>query len=117
MCGTYHRMRWNVQILPAAALAVFVLAGGVLVPIEVARAQSADERQARCVLAAIRDTRSAVAVQFIRSACNWLALNADSLLNAEIKPYYLCRVQNLPGAQSDAAAQAVVSACRTAYPP
>jgi hypothetical protein len=117
MSETYHRMRWNVQILPAAALAVFVLARGVLVPIEVARAQSADERQARCVLAAIRDTRSAVAVQFIRSACNWLALNADSLLNAEIKPYYLCLVQNLAGAQSDAAAQAVVSACRTAYPP
>ena len=105
------------QTLPAAALALFAVAGAFLVPLEVAKAQTADERQARCVLAAIRDTRSAVAVQFIRSACGWLALNGDSLLNAEIRPYYLCLVQNLPGAQSDAAAQAVVSACRTAYPP
>jgi hypothetical protein len=105
------------QTVSATFLAAFVLAGAVFVPIKVAKAQSADERQARCVLAAIRDTRSAVAVQFIRSACSWLALNADSLLNAQIKPYYLCLVQNLTGAQADAAAQAVVTACRTAYPP
>lgn len=110
-------MRCNMQTVSATFLAAFVLAGAVFVPIKVAKAQSADERQARCVLAAIRDTRSAVAVQFIRSACSWLALNADSLLNAQIKPYYLCLVQNLTGAQADAAAQAVVTACRTAYPP
>src|SRR5215470_14427416 len=74
------------------------------------------ERQAQCELAAIRDTRSALAVQVIRSACNWLVVNADSLLNEQNRPYYLCLVQNLSGAQSDAATQAIVSACRTANP-
>jgi hypothetical protein len=97
-------------------LAAVVLAGSVFAPSEATRAQSTAERQAACELSAIRDTRSAFAVQLIRSACNWLALNADSLLNEQNNKYNLCLIQNLSGAQSDAAAQAIASACRTANP-
>ena len=98
-------MRILVTVLAASILAAFARP-------ETAKAQSSVVQQAQCELAAIRDTRSAVAVQFIRSACNWLALNGDSLLNARNKGYYVCLLQNLSGVQSDAAAQAVVSACR-----
>jgi hypothetical protein len=97
-------------------LAASVLAGAVFAPSEATRAQSTAERQAACELSAIRDTRSALAVQLIRSACNSLALNADSLLNEQNNRYNLCLVQNLSGAQSDAAAQAIAAACRTANP-
>jgi len=97
-----------------AFLALFMLA--VFLPAGAARAQSTAEQQAQCELAAIRDTRSLLAIQLIRSACNWLALNADSLLNEENRKYYICLVQNLSGVQADAAAQAVASACRTANP-
>jgi hypothetical protein len=93
-----------------------VLAGLVSAPREVTKAQSTAEQQASCELSAIRDTRSVLAVQLIRSACNWLALNADSLLNEQNKKYYICLVQNLSGAQTDAAAQVIASACRTANP-
>jgi hypothetical protein len=79
-------------------------------------AQSATQTQAQCELSAIGNTRSAFAIQTIRSACNWLALNGDSLLNESLKGYYLCLVQNLSGAQSDAAAGAIVSSCRAANP-
>jgi hypothetical protein len=64
-------------------LAAIVLAGVVFAPSDATRAQSTAERQAACELSAIRDTRSALAVQLIRSTCNWLALNADSLLNEQ----------------------------------
>jgi hypothetical protein len=100
-----------VQRVILAALTLVVLA-----PTELAKAQSAIERQAQCELASIRDTRSPLAVQLIRSACNWLALNADSLLNEQNKKYYLCLVQNLSGAQSNDAAQTIAAACRTANP-
>ena len=103
----------GVRVLIPAAI---VLVGAVFAPIEAIRAQSAPERQAACELSSIRDTRSALAVQLIRSACNWLALNADSLLNERNKNYYICLAQNLSGSQSDAAAQAIASACRTANP-
>jgi len=88
----------------------------VLAPTELAKAQGTMERQAQCELVSIRDTRSPLAVQLIRSACNWLALNGDSLLNEQNKKYYLCLVQNLSGAQSNDAAQAIASACRAANP-
>jgi hypothetical protein len=97
--------------MPRAAA---VIMAAVVLPVvaqpDAARAQS--ERQAQCELSAIRDTRSPAAIQNIRSACNWLALNGDSLLNESLKPYYLCLVQNLSGAQSDAAVGPIVSACR-----
>ena len=81
-----------------------------------ALAQSDMERQAQCELSFIRDTRSPVAIQYIRSACNWLALNGDSLLNEGSKGYYICLVQQLSGAQANEAAAAVISACRTSNP-
>ena len=81
-----------------------------------AAAQSDQEKQAQCELSFIRDTRSALAVQYIRSACNWLVLNGDSLLNERSRGYYICLVQQLSGAQSNEAAGAIISACRTANP-
>ena len=99
-----------------AILATFIIVAAVFAPSRSAMAQDAIERQAQCELSAIRDTRSLLAVQTIRSACNWLALNADSLLNERNMKYYVCLVQNLSGAQSDAAAQAIVSACRASNP-
>ncbi len=78
------------------------------------RAQSAAQRQAQCELSAIGTTRSAVALQTIRTACNWLVINEGSLLNESLRPFYLCLVQNLAGTQDDRAANAVVSACRAA---
>jgi hypothetical protein len=79
-------------------------------------AQTDLERKAQCELSAIRDTRSALAVQYIRSACNWLVVNGDSLLNASSKGYYVCLVRQLSGAQSNEAAAAIMSACRTSNP-
>jgi hypothetical protein len=100
-----------------ATPAAMVVAGTLLLSPGAVIAQGTLERQARCELSAIRDTRSAVAVQLIRSACNWLALNGDSLLNESLKPYYDCIVRQLSGAQADEAAAAIVSACRRSYPP
>ncbi len=94
----------------AAILSAIVLAGPVICPFEPASAQSVN--QAQCELSAIGNTRSVLALQTIRSACNWLALNGDSLLNESLRPYYTCLVQHLSGAQDDAAAGAIVSACR-----
>jgi hypothetical protein len=100
-----------------AVRAAVVIAGTLFSSGGPVRADTSMEKQAQCELSAIRDTRSAVAVQFIRSACNWLALNGDSLLNERGKNYHLCLVQQLSGAQADEAAAAIVSACRTSYPP
>ncbi len=91
-------------------------AAGALLSAGPAAAQSTEEKQARCELSAIRDTRSALAVQYIRSACNWLALNGDSLLNERSRGYYICLVQQLSGAQGNDAAAAIISACRTSNP-
>ncbi|MCA6126055.1 hypothetical protein J6500_29805 [Bradyrhizobium sp. WSM 1704] len=79
-------------------------------------ADSASEQQARCELSAIRDTRAAVAVQSIRSACNWLALNGGSLLHERSKGYYLCLIRELSGVQGNQAAEAIISACRRTNP-
>jgi len=94
-----------------------VVAGTLLSCAGSAVAQSSLEKQAQCELSAIRDTRSGLAIQFIRSACNWLSLNGDSLLNEGSKGYYVCLVRQLSGAQADEAAAAIVSACRTSSPP
>jgi hypothetical protein len=105
---------------PGAArpLAAVVIAAGMLLSsAQIVAAQTDIERQAQCELSAIRDTRSALAVQYIRSACNWLVVNRDSLLNASSRGYYVCLVQQLSGAQSNEAAAAILSACRASYPP
>jgi hypothetical protein len=100
----------------AQAMSAIALAGAVICLSESSRAQSATEKQAQCELSAIRNTRSAVAVQSIHTACNWLAVNEGSLLNESLRGFYICLVQNLSGAQDDGAAAAIVSACRRAYP-
>lgn len=79
-------------------------------------AQTEIERKGQCELSAIRDTRSPLAVQYIRSACNWLAVNGDSLLNESSRGYYVCLVRQLSGAQANEAAAAIISACRTTNP-
>jgi hypothetical protein len=95
-----------------AILSAIVVAGSILGQPQPSRAQS--QKQAQCELSAIGSTRSALALQTIRSACNWLVINEGSLLNESLRPYYVCLVQNLSGAQSDAAANAIISACRAA---
>jgi hypothetical protein len=103
---------------PLSAILTIILVGGtLLLSSGSVVAQTSMEKQAQCELSAIRDTRSSVAIQFIRSACNWLALNGDSLLNETSKGYYVCLVRQLSGAQADEAAAAIVSACRTSSPP
>jgi hypothetical protein len=97
-------------------LAIFVVAGTILSSGGSVFAQSSREVQAECELSAIRDTRSAVAIQLIRSACNWLALNGDSSLHENGKNYNNCLVQQLSGVQADEAAGAILSACRTSNP-
>ena len=101
----------------SAILTAIVVAGALLSSSGSVIAQNSFEKQAQCELSAIRDTRSSLAIQFIRSACNWLALNGDSLLNESGISYHVCLVQQLSGAQADEAAGAIVSACRTSYPP
>jgi hypothetical protein len=98
----------------SAIMSAIVVAGPILCQPQPSRAQSTTQKQAQCELSAIGGTRSALALQTIRSACNWLAINEGSLLNESLRPLYVCLVQNLAGAQSDAAANAVVSACRAA---
>ena len=80
------------RVVPAI-LSAIALAGPVICLPELGKAQSANEKQAQCELSAIRDTRSAAAIQLIRSACNWLALNGDSLIE-RTQQRLLC----LPGA-------------------
>jgi hypothetical protein len=97
-------------------MTAIVVAGMLLSSAGSVFGQTSREKQAQCELSAIRDTRSALAIQFIRSACNWLALDGDSLLNESRKGYYLCVVRQLSGVQADEAAAAIVSACRTSNP-
>jgi hypothetical protein len=103
------RALWRVLTGVVVAGALVSFSGSVV-------AQTDMERQAQCELSAIRDTRSPLAVQYIRSACNWLVVNGDSLLNASSKGYYICLVRQLSGAQSNEAAAAIMSACRTSNP-
>jgi hypothetical protein len=98
-----------------AIMSLIVLAGASICLPE-AQAQSAGQKQAQCELSAIGATRSALALQSIRTACNWLVINEGSLLNESLRPFYVCLVQNLSGAQDDRAASAIVSACRAANP-
>src|ERR1700730_3524064 len=101
----------------SAILTAIVVAATLLSSCGSVIAQTSMEKQAQCEMSAIRDTISALAIQFILSACNWLPLNDDSLLNESSKGYYVCLVRQLSGVQADEAAGAIVSACRTSSPP
>jgi hypothetical protein len=107
---------WKPARTALHSLASGVVAATILAFSGPVAAQSDMEKQAQCELSAIRDTRSPLAVQYIRSACNWLVVNGDSLLNASSKGYYVCLVRQLSGAQSNEAAAAIMSACRTSNP-
>ena len=97
-------------MMAAAALGVAL---GATLP---ARAQTAQMQQtAQCVLASTKDTRSALAVQLIQRACNDMVVNTGDLY-AKQRAYDQCLLDHLSGAQSDAAAAQLQSACRTAYP-
>jgi hypothetical protein len=109
------RLTAMLHATPTIVVAV-VLVGTLMCLPDPASAQFSPRTQAQCELSAIGSTRSPFAIQTIRSACNWLAVNEGSLLNESLRPYYLCLVQNLSGAQSDVAATSIVSACRAANP-
>lgn len=106
----------RLRLRTAPTIMSVIIIGGAVACLPEARAQSAAQKQAQCELSAIATTRSAVALQTIRTACNWLVINDGSLLNESLRPFYLCLVQNLSGAQDDRAANAIVSACRAANP-
>jgi hypothetical protein len=113
---SHQRARRKPARAPLRVLTGAVVAGALLSFSAPVVAQTDMEKQAQCELSAIRDTRSPLAVQYIRSACNWLVVNGDSLLNASSKGYYVCLVRQLSGAQSNEAAAAIMSACRTSNP-
>ncbi len=81
-----------------------------------AHAQTEEMQQtAQCVLSATKDTRSPLAVQLIRQACNDMVVHTSGLYERQ-RAYDQCLIQNLSGAQSNAAASQIQSACRTTYP-
>ena len=103
---------------PLPILAVVISAGSVFAPLGPTHAQfSGDlERQAQCELNAIGATRSAVAIDFIRTACNRLAIDTG-LLDESNRRYHQCLIEHLSGVQDDAAAARIISSCRTTNPP
>jgi len=84
-----------------------------------AQGQFIDEqqRQAQCELSAIGTTRSRLAVDWIRTACNRLAVDSGFMLNESNRQFHTCLLQHLSGVQNDAAAAQIINSCRTAYPP
>ncbi|HUZ74365.1 MAG TPA: VF_A0006 family four-cysteine protein [Stellaceae bacterium] len=95
---------------------VAAVAGFALGPALAAHAQTPQMQQtAQCVLSATRDTRSRLAVRLIRQACNDSVVNTGAMFERQ-RAYDQCLVQQLSGAQSDAAAVQIQSACRTAFP-
>ena len=75
------------------------------------------QRQAQCELQAIGSTRSSLALDWIRTACNRLAIDSGFSLNESNRQFHNCLLQHLSGVQNDRAAAQVINSCRTAYPP
>jgi hypothetical protein len=106
MCRPFHPM-----------LSIAVVAASMLATTVPSRAQfNAEQRQAQCELAAIGSTRSRLAIDWIRTSCNWLAIDSGPL-NERNRLFYRCLLSYLSGVQNDAAASRIISACRTSYPP
>src|SRR5215471_4709189 len=102
---------------PLPVLAIVISAGPAFAPLQSSQAFFGDdEKQAQCELNSIGDTRSPMAVDFIRSSCNWLAVNNGGL-DERNRKYHLCLLQYLSGVQDDLAAARIISSCRTSYPP
>jgi hypothetical protein len=101
----------SIKYLLSAAGLCIVLAGG-----SAALAQTAQMQQtAQCVLASTRDTRAPLALQMIQHACNDMVINTGDMF-VQQRAYDQCLLDHLSGAQSNAAALQIQSACRTAYP-
>jgi hypothetical protein len=75
------------------------------------------QRQAQCQLSAIGNTRSRLALDWIRTACNRLAIDTGFAIDESNRRFHLCLLQYLSGVQSDAAASQVINACRQSFPP
>src|SRR5215470_734969 len=102
-----------------ATLAAFILGSVMLGPAHApARAQFSDELevQAQCELSAIGSTRSRLALDWIHTACNRLAVDTGALHESN-RRFHTCLIANLSGVQNDYAASRIINSCRTAYPP
>jgi hypothetical protein len=106
------------MLLPRPATLALVVSLAALLPAGSPRAQFGDElqRQAQCELSAIGTTRSRLALSWIKTACNRLAVDFGSL-NQSNQQFYQCLLSNLSGVQRDEAAAQVINSCRVAYPP
>src|ERR1700692_1215797 len=93
---------------PLAILTAIVVAGTLVSSSGSGIAQTSMEKQVQCVRSAILDTSSGLALLFICSACNWLALNGDSLLDESSKGYHVCLVRQLSGVQADEGGGAII---------
>ena len=89
-----------------------------LVSVAAARAQLMDpqQAQAQCELSAIGSTRSDLALSWIRTACNRLAVDTGPLHESN-RRFHECLVRNLSGVQRDSAASQIINACRVSFPP
>jgi hypothetical protein len=100
--------------------AVVLLLAAALLPIGAApaRAQLFDQQQAQaqCELSAIGSTRSNLALSWIRTACNRLAVDTGPLHESN-RRFHECLVRNLSGVQRDSAADQIINACRISFPP
>lgn len=98
-------------------LRILVVAGATVMPVA-GRAQGFDVGQAvaQCELSAVGSTRSPLALNWIRTACNRLAIDTGPLHESN-RRFHQCLLQYLSGAQSDAAADQIISACRRSNPP
>jgi hypothetical protein len=96
--------------------AVFIVVA--LVATGAAQAQFYDpqQAQAQCELSAIGSTRSTLALSWIRTACNRLAVDTGPLHESN-RRFHQCLVQNLSGVQRDSAADQIINACRISFPP
>jgi hypothetical protein len=97
-----------------AALVLLTLAFSI----GAARAQLFDpqQAQAQCELSAIGSTRSNLALGWIRTACNRLAVDTGPLHESN-RRFHDCLVRNLSGVQRDSAASQIINACRISFPP
>ena len=100
------------------ARAVALLLAMTLAPIGSVSAQFYDpqQAQAQCELSAIGSTRSNLALSWIRTACNRLAVDTGPLHESN-RRFHQCLVQNLSGVQRDSAADQIINACRISFPP
>jgi hypothetical protein len=91
------------------AVSVFFTAG-----VRAAKADEGFEDQTegyhQCVQAAVRGTRSVVAVQMMENACQKVWYESAMMRESD-KRAYVCLLRTLPGVDNDYAAQLVYSSC------